>query len=140
MARLSGQCLCKAVSVEATPDSEAVDACHCSMCRKWSGGPFIAMSCSENVEIEGGEAIGVYRSSTWAERVFCRNCGTVVAWRLQQDGGYHVSANLFAETAHYPLAMQVFIDEKPANYSFEQQTRTMTGAEVFAMFAPSQSG
>jgi hypothetical protein len=34
------------------------------------------------------------------------------------------------------LTSQIFIDEKPAYYTFANQTKTMTGAEVFAMFAP----
>jgi len=31
---------------------------------------------------------------------------------------------------------QVFIDEKPDYYGFEHDTQQLTGAEVFAMFAP----
>lgn len=139
MAQLSGQCLCGAVTVNVTPDAERMDACHCSLCRKWSGGPFLAMSCSDNVTIEAGESLGVFQSSQWAERTFCKTCGTAIAWRLQDQTNYHVSASLFKETADYPFAMQVFIDEKPGNYSFEQKTKTMTGAEVFAMFAPPES-
>jgi hypothetical protein len=32
---------------------------------------------------------------------------------------------------------QVFIEEKPEYYCFSNETQNMTGAEVFAMFAPS---
>jgi hypothetical protein len=31
----------------------------------------------------------------------------------------------------------MFIDEKPDNYSFSQQTKTLTGQEIFAMFSES---
>jgi hypothetical protein len=31
---------------------------------------------------------------------------------------------------------QIFIDEKPEYYSFANETKNMTGAEVFAQFAP----
>ncbi len=31
---------------------------------------------------------------------------------------------------------QVFIDQKPAYYEFANQTKNMTGAELFAMYAP----
>ena len=58
-----------------------------------------------------------------------------MAWRLQQGGAYHVNSQVFSETQNWPLAMQVFIDEKPSNYSFAEQTETMTGAEVFAAFS-----
>ncbi len=33
---------------------------------------------------------------------------------------------------------QVFIDEKPSFYRFANATRDMTGAEIFAMYAPSE--
>lgn len=33
---------------------------------------------------------------------------------------------------------QVFIDEKPSYYTFANDTQNMTGAEVFAMFAPQE--
>ena len=87
-------------------------------------------------KVESGDSLGVYRSSEWAERTFCKNCGTVIAWRLQEGGEHHLSAQLFEETGGYPLGLQVFIDQKPGNYSFAEKTKTMTGAEVFAAFAP----
>ena len=135
MTELAGSCLCGSVTVRATPLRQETDACHCSMCRKWSAGPFIALPCGDRVEIGGGEAIGVYRVSGWAERVFCRTCGSCITYRLRDGTEYHVNAQLFAEAPEYPLAMQVFIDEKPSSYSFAEATRTMTGAELFAAIA-----
>ena len=136
MAELNGTCLCGSVSLRVSPEQEQISVCHCSKCRVWSGGPFVAIPCGTNVKIKSGDTLGVYKSSEWAERTFCKNCGTVIAWRLQDDTDYHVSASLFDETARYKFTSQIFIDEKPENYSFAEQTKTMTGAEVFAMFAP----
>lgn len=34
------------------------------------------------------------------------------------------------------LKQEIFIDEKPDGYAFAGETAKMTGAEVFAMFAP----
>jgi len=34
---------------------------------------------------------------------------------------------------------EIFIDEKPDYFSFANDTKKMTGAEVFAMFASGQS-
>ena len=33
---------------------------------------------------------------------------------------------------------QIFIDEKPDWYTFANETENMTGAEVFAMYAPKE--
>jgi hypothetical protein len=135
---LQGQCLCGAVKVTATPKEKVTDACHCTMCRTWSAGPFIALQCGSDVTIEGGDAIGVYKSSDWAERVFCKTCGSCITYRMQQGGDCHMNAQLFDEAPEYPLSMQVFIDEKPSSYSFAQDTKTMTGPELFALFAGDQ--
>mgnify|MGYP001794305776 FL=1 len=43
------------------------------MCRKWSGGVFLGIEVPKGgMEIEGEENLGVYSSSPWAERVFCK--------------------------------------------------------------------
>ncbi len=139
MKELNGKCLCGAVSITVTPQEEAMGACHCSMCRKWSAGPYLALSCGDKVKLEGGNALGVYKSSEWAERVFCNKCGTSIAWRLNGETEYHVSAQLFEESDSFPFEMQVYIDEKPNNYSFAEKTKTMTGADILAMFAPEES-
>lgn len=139
MTKLEGKCLCGEIAVTATPREREIGTCHCGVCRRWSAGPFMALSCGDDVEISG-TALGVYRSSEWAERAFCRECGTLIAWRLQSGGEYHVSSQLFTESAEFPLGTQVFFDEKPQNYSFAEPTKTMTGAEVFALFAPSNDG
>ena len=46
---------------------------------------------------------------------------------------------LFAGADGLVLDHQIFIDEKPGYYSFASETKTMTGAEVFAMYSGGQS-
>ena len=52
------------------------------------------------------------------------------------QGLYAVSAEAFDERGGFAFTSQIFIDEKPAYYDFANQTHNMTGAEVFAAFAP----
>ncbi len=132
-----GGCLCGAVRFTASPKDHEVGACHCSMCRKWTGGPFMVIDCSDTVKVENDSNLGVYRSSEWAERCFCKKCGSVLFYRLVQNGNSYASAEAFDDRAGYALTSQVFIDEKPAYYDFANKTHNMTGAEVFAAFAPS---
>lgn len=65
---ISGQCLCKKVSINANKVQPHVDACHCDTCRKWSGSALLALDCGTEVTIEGQQHITVYDSSEWAER------------------------------------------------------------------------
>lgn len=130
-----GQCLCGAVSVTAKAMPTAVGACHCSMCRKWGGGPLLVVNCGDQVEFSGAEHIKIYASSEWAERGFCTACGTHMFYRLKQNNMHFVPVGLFDDDAGLHFDHQVFIDEKPAYYTFGNDTKEMTGAEVLALFS-----
>lgn len=129
-----GKCLCGAVKVTAKSVKENLGACHCSMCRKWNGGPFFAVDSGTEVVFEGKEFIQSYNSSARAERGFCKQCGTHLFYKLKEKKQYIVSVGLLDNITNYNFDHQIFIDEKPAYYSFANKTENMTGAEVFAKF------
>ena len=131
-----GSCLCGAVSISATSMSNFVGACHCNMCRKWGGGAFLAAECGADVSFEGEDSIGVYQSSEWAERGFCQKCGTHLFYKLKQNNQYYMPVGLFDNHEGLIFDHQVFIDEKPEYYSFANETKNLTGADLFAQFAP----
>jgi hypothetical protein len=133
---LAGGCLCGAVRLSATPANLEIGICHCSMCRKWSAGPFLVLDCGDSLKIEDRSQLGVYRSSEWAERCFCKQCGTPLFYRLIEKNLHFVSAEAFDDRSGYALTAQIFIDEKPGYYDFANKTRNMTRAEVFAAFTP----
>ena len=64
------------------------------------------------------------------------NCGTHLFYRLKESGQYVVPLGLFGDEDDFVLDHQIFIDEKPAFYTFANKTTMMTGEEVFAKFAP----
>jgi hypothetical protein len=80
--------------------------------------------------------VRVYRSSEWAERAFCDTCGSSLYYRLVEGGDMYLSAGVLDDQSDLELTSQIFIEEKPAYYTFANQTKTMTGAEVFAAAAP----
>lgn len=129
---MKGNCLCGAIEVVAD-DHADVGLCHCSMCRRWSGGPMFAVHCGTGVTFNGAAA-KAYRSSEWAERGFCGDCGTHLFYRLLPTGEYILPAGLFQDR-DFALASQIFIDEKPAFYALANDTETLTGRQVFARFA-----
>ena len=133
---LNGRCLCGAVKFQATPQGAEMTVCHCVMCRRWSGGTFTAIDCTGALKIEDASALGVYRSSEWGERCFCKQCGSSLFWRMQDGSHISVAAQAFDDPAQFAFTTEIFIDEKPANYAFANQTKKLTGAEVFEAFAP----
>ena len=131
-----GQCLCGAVKITAGHAGNSVGACHCNMCRRWGGGPFMEVDCGPDVSFEGDENVSVFDSSAWAERGFCRECGTHLFYRLKASGQHMVPVGIFDGEDKLVFRSQVFIDEKPAFYSFAEKTKDLTGAELFAKYAP----
>jgi len=130
-----GKCLCGGVEIRASQLSRHLGACHCSMCRQWASGPFFALDGQQAVKISGEEMISRYASSEWAERAFCSQCGTHLFYRLKEANQHILSAGLFDLDDELEFDHQIFIDEKPSYYCFENKTKNMTGAEVFAAFS-----
>ncbi|MBE7385636.1 MAG: GFA family protein [Leptolyngbya sp. SIO1E4] len=131
----NGSCLCGAVTFAVSNFSKKVGACHCSMCRRWGGGPVMAVDCGTDISFKGEENITVYDSSDWAERGFCNKCGSHLFYRLKESNQHYVPVGLFDDQAPFVFDSQVFIDKKPSFYSFANQTNDMTEAEVFEMYA-----
>lgn len=86
-AGLTGGCQCGAVRYRLLAAPNGANVCHCRMCQKASGGPFMAfggVKLSEFVVTKG--AIATFSSSDIAERGFCAKCGTPLTYRgLKSD-------------------------------------------------------
>lgn len=128
---MKAKCLCGAIEVEA-PDHGEIGLCHCSMCRRWTGGPMFAVHCGPDVRFSG-QAPSRYQSSDWAERGFCPTCGTHLFYHLLPSDEYILTAGLFQDR-DFNLSSEIFIDEKPAYYELKNETRKMTGQQVFEQF------
>ena len=124
----SGSCLCGSVKYTAQ-SGNSVGACSCGMCRKWNGGPQMAVFCGESVSFENEDTISVYKSSDWAERGFCKKCGSHLFYRFH--GNQHMMlAGSLDNNDDFSFETQYFIDNKPSFYSFAEKTNDLTGAEV----------
>ncbi len=132
---MEGKCLCGAVSIQAKQIKD-VEACHCGMCRRWGGGPFIAIHCGSDVKISGGDSITEFDSSAWASRAFCKNCGTHLFYRFKPANELIVPAGLFQDQDGFEFKEQIFIDKKPSYYDFANKTQNLTEAQVFQKYAP----
>ncbi len=136
--KVAGRCLCGAVRYSATLKSREIGACHCSMCRRWSGGPLLAVEVDGAVEFASADMIGTYRASEWGERGFCRRCGTNLFWRMQDGPHVALCAGTLDDDSGLSFTSEIFIDEKPDYYAFANDTTRLTGQQVFEMFAPDQ--
>lgn len=131
---MNGHCLCGSVSFT-SPEAKEIGACHCGFCRRWGGGALLAVHCGPGVQFSGAEHISVYASSQWAERAFCKNCGTHLYYKLLATGEYLVPAGAF-DSDDFKLASQIYIDKKPPYYSFANQTPMLTEQQVIDQYGP----
>jgi len=134
-----GSCLCGAVKIVVKKINNEVGACHCGMCRKWGGGPLLAVDCGTDVSFDGEENISVYNSSEWAERAFCNQCGSHLYYRLKEPNQHMVPVWLFDTDIPFVFGHQIFIESKPDYYHFGNKTKNMTGEEVFAQYTPPEN-
>jgi len=132
----TGACICGAVKITVEGVRNDIAACHCGTCRHWSGAPFFVTPAADKVSIEGEAKVSVFSSSEWAERGFCSVCGTHLFYRLKDSGDCHLSVGIFADAVPIHFNLQIFVDDKPEWYAFSNDTRMMTEADVFALYAP----
>jgi hypothetical protein len=77
-----GGCLCGAIRYRATARPLRGVICHCEMCRRHSGAPALAFVHFPNASFTWLLAEPRwYRSSPYAERGFCPECGSTVGMR-----------------------------------------------------------
>lgn len=128
-----GHCLCGAVQLEGRGDIK-IEICHCDMCRHWHGGPAVVAEFDGGVTItQGADNIGVYSSSDWAERGFCKTCGSTLYYQLKHGDRQHSAlAGLFDLPSGLSIHEEIFVEEQPDYYTFTADAPRLTGEEVFA--------
>ena len=93
-----GQCLCGAIQFEATPPSKFCAHCHCSLCRRAHGAPFVTWIGFLEAQfriVAGQEHLRRYDSSKDAWRSFCGRCGSMMLFQSSRWAGeVHVARAL----------------------------------------------
>ena len=97
------------------------------MCRRWSAGPFFAIECGATLKVEDPTQLGVYRSSEWAERCFCKQCGTPLFYRLVGKDFYAVSAEAFDDRGDFALTSSDFRRREAGLLRLRQQDEEHDG-------------
>ncbi len=130
----TGRCLCGAVSFTVKDDVTDLGVCHCNMCQRWSGGIHVGFNVSaDGVAFEGEDNLTIFTSSEWAERAFCRTCGSPVFYRITMDGpmkgSYVMEAGSLDDKSGLSLTDEIYVDHKPDCYTLAGDHRRMTEAE-----------
>src|SRR4051812_49107190 len=91
--RWTGGCQCGAVRYELARAPKRTCICHCRMCQKASGQPFMAYATFDEQDVRWTRGTSaVFRSSNLAERGYCRDCGTPLFFKFEgQEKGHEFS-------------------------------------------------
>jgi len=87
--KVTGACLCGAVRYELQGPFLQLAHCHCSLCRKHHGAPFVSWLVGPLDGyrlLAGGEQVGRYDSSPGLHRLFCTTCGSVLPTPMTGHG------------------------------------------------------
>ncbi|NDV02903.1 GFA family protein [Pseudoroseicyclus tamaricis] len=129
-ARIEGRCLCGAVTMTATPGRELLFACHCSLCRHWTGGVFVGFSAPEaGVVVEG--PVRRFRSSSFGERASCETCGAPL-WFREDGGDYEFAIGQFPAASGWPLNNENYVDAAPDVLRLAGDHKRLSAAEYEA--------
>ena len=130
----TGQCLCGAVKYEVELNSNHVHICHCNICQRWGGGPALAVDHKANWKAQGEENLTWYNSSEWAQRGFCKTCGSHIAFKTN-DGSYHgITAGSLDTQEGLEIDAHIFIDKKPPYFDFTDKSPRLTEEQFLKQF------
>lgn len=129
---LTGHCLCGSVKV--TVQGKHVPspgACHCRMCRRWSGGIFMCFEAAADAVAVEGEVVR-FGSSGFAERAFCPRCGSHLWMRNtdEADANYELMPGLFDAAKDWPLRSEIYVDEAIVRLVGDHPTATAAQYEA----------
>ena len=127
----TGQCVCGVISFTAEDVEPHFHSCHCSTCRRWGGGPAMAVPVG-SVSFTGAEYISRYQSSEWAERGFCKQCGSNLFYHMTEPDSYMMWVGTFNDQTPFKLTGEIYIDAKPDSYAFAGDHPRQTEAEFLA--------
>ncbi len=127
--RAEGSCLCGSVTYSARSVESGLNICHCSMCRRWVGGPTFSVA-AHGVLFQGEENIVRYPSSASAVRGFCKICGSSLFYKSAESDHYSLGLGSMKNQESFRISEEIHINQKPQGYDFEGSHPRLTGAEA----------
>ncbi|UWQ14501.1 GFA family protein [Aliiroseovarius sp. M344] len=112
---LKGSCLCGNIQFETNASPKGVSMCHCSQCRKQSGGVWSsAFVPTSELTIKGD--VNWYAASDIAERGFCRNCGSFLFWKAHDEDAISFALGAIDGPTGLTLEKHIFVADKGDYY------------------------
>ena len=109
--RYAGGCQCGAVRYVLAAAPKATSICHCRMCQKAGGAPFMAFAGVKNADLAFTRgAPAKYASSEIAERGFCAACGTPLTYQMKGGNSISVTIGSLDDPNLFPPRLQFGVE------------------------------
>jgi len=120
---LCGGCQCGAVRFRVTGLLTDSSICHCRMCQKAFGAYYAPLVSTRGAQLEWTRGtVKTFRSSNFASRGFCDNCGTPLTY--EAPDGVAIAAGSFDDPAAVPPSVQFGVEGK---IGFVDRLHTLPG-------------
>ena len=120
---LCGGCQCGAVRFRVNGVLTDSSICHCRMCQKAFGAYYAPLVSTRGAVLEWTRGtVKTFRSSNFASRGFCDNCGTPLTY--EAPDGVAISAGSFDDPAAVPPSVQFGVEGK---IGFVDRLHTLPG-------------
>lgn len=108
--KVTGSCLCGAITYEVTGPIIGVVICHCSMCRKvgFSANAGVAR---ERFRFLTATTLRSYASSPGIDRYFCGACGSPILWDPRRRDYVAFSAGTLEQPTGLTTIAHIYVDD-----------------------------
>jgi len=104
------------------------------MCQRWSSGMFMGVHATTHEITEGAQAVSTYKSSPWAERSFCKTCGSNLYYSMDSMDGVSFGLGLFDSTEGIACETEYFTDLRHKEIAFTNKPTSLTSTEIKEKF------
>jgi hypothetical protein len=126
--RAVGGCLCGALRFEVRGPLREVVNCHCGQCRKFHGhfGAYTSAA-AKDISVTGYRHLKWYRSSNFARRGFCKECGSSLFWERLKSGTISIAAGTLEAPTRLKTIQHIFVDHMGDYYKIGDKLKRSPG-------------
>lgn len=127
----TGQCLCGGVAFTMDGPLRGVAVCHCGQCRQWHGhvGAYTNVA-EKHLTFQAQVPLTWFRSSSFAQRGFCRNCGSSLFWKRDGSPEISVAAGTLSSPTGLKTVLQIYTDHRGDYYDLDPDLPSRPGTDT----------
>jgi len=109
---IEGGCLCGAIRYKACALPFQQNHCHCTLCRRASGAPFVSWLTWREHELSFTGSPASYQSSEKARRGFCEQCGSQLTFQLLDSDAVDITAGSLDHPDLFEPSEHIWVSSK----------------------------